>query len=128
MKSLGKQLIVELKACDKDLLNDENFVKETMIEAAHAAKATIVNSSFHTFNPHGVSGMIIIAESHLSIHTWPEYGYAAIDIFTCGDTIHPEIAAEFLVKKFNSKDPSIVELKRGTILTEDGVLKYKATA
>jgi S-adenosylmethionine decarboxylase len=125
LDALGKQLVIELKACDPALLSDEKFVKDTMISAAHAAEATIINASFHTFNPHGISGMIIIAESHISIHTWPEYGYAAIDIFTCGDAIHPEVAAKFLIEKFNCEDPSIVEIKRGTILTEGGRLQYK---
>jgi S-adenosylmethionine decarboxylase len=86
-----------------------------MVSAAKEARATIVDISFHEFNPFGISGMVIIAESHLSIHTWPEYAYAAVDIFTCGETIRPEVAARFLIEQFESKSPSIVELKRGIL-------------
>ncbi len=85
------------------------------MSAAKQAKATIIDFSFHEFSPYGISGMVVIAESHLSIHTWPEYGYAAVDIFTCGDVIKPEVAADYLIKRFESKSPSIVEMKRGII-------------
>jgi len=69
--------------------------------------------------------MVIIAESHLSIHTWPEYSYAAVDIFTCGDLIKPEVAASFLIKEFESKTPSIVELKRGILSAANKKLPHK---
>lgn len=84
-----------------------------MVAAAKHAKATIIDISFHEFNPFGISGMIVIAESHLSIHTWPEYDYAAVDIFTCGEVINPQDAADFLIEKFESKNPSVIEMKRG---------------
>jgi S-adenosylmethionine decarboxylase len=86
-----------------------------MVSAAEAASATIVDVSFHEFNPFGISGMVIIAESHLSIHTWPEYGYAAVDIFTCGDLIKPSDAAAYLIDQFECRTPSVVEMKRGII-------------
>ncbi|MBN1326265.1 adenosylmethionine decarboxylase [Candidatus Falkowbacteria bacterium] len=125
MDSLGRQLVVELKDCNADLLNDLEFVEKVMLEAAQAAGATTVAHSFHPFIPHGISGMVIIAESHLAIHTWPEYKYAAIDIFTCGNTVNPDIAAQYLIDKFKCQDPSILELKRGVILV-GGNLKFKA--
>jgi S-adenosylmethionine decarboxylase len=113
MNALGNHLLVDLKDCDIAILNDLGKVRTTMVQAAREAGATIVDESFHEFNPFGISGMVIIAESHLSIHTWPEYGYAAVDIFTCGDIIKPEEAATFLIKQFECKNPLIVEMKRG---------------
>lgn len=97
-----------------------------MVSAAKEAKATIVDVSFHEFNPFGISGVVVIAESHLTIHTWPEYDYAAVDIFTCGDVIKPEVAASYLIKEFGSKNPSIVEMKRGILSHENIKLPHKA--
>ena len=125
MHSLGRHLLLELKVCNSKLLNDLKKVQEIMVSASKEAKATIVETSFHKFNPFGISGVIVIAESHISIHTWPEYGYAAVDIFTCGDVLKPEIAAAHLIEKFQSKDPSIVEMKRGAYLRGDMKLPHK---
>ena len=111
--ALGTHLLVELRKCNHETLVSLEKVKGFMVAAAKHAKATIIDISFHEFNPFGISGMIVIAESHLSIHTWPEYDYAAVDIFTCGDIIKPQDAADFLIEKFECKDPSIVEMKRG---------------
>jgi len=80
---------------------------------------------FHQFNPHGVSGVVVIAESHFSIHTWPEYGYCALDIFTCGEQIDSDLALQFLKQAFKAKSMSIVELKRGTLDVPEGELKHK---
>ena len=93
MNALGKHLLLEMKDCDKNILADLATVRNALVSAAQEAKATIVEIAFHEFSPFGVSGMVVIAESHLSIHTWPEYGYAAVDVFTCGDLIKPEVAA-----------------------------------
>ena len=87
LQALGTHLLVELKDCNPDILNDIKEVQDALVMAARKAKATIVETSFHEFSPFGISGMVVIAESHLSIHTWPEYGYAAVDIFTCGDLL-----------------------------------------
>lgn len=125
MKSLGRHLLIEMRGCDSVILHDLKAVKEAMISAAQAAKATIVEVAFHEFSPYGISGMIIIAESHLSIHTWPEYNYAAVDIFTCGDIIDPGLAAKHLVKAFKCKNPSLIEMKRGILPTIDGCLPHK---
>jgi S-adenosylmethionine decarboxylase len=84
-----------------------------MVEAAKRAEATIVDVVFHEFNPFGISGVVVIAESHLSIHTWPEYRYAAVDIFSCGDTLKPAEAANYLVEQFGASRASCVEVKRG---------------
>jgi S-adenosylmethionine decarboxylase len=106
---------VELQDCNPDILRDLNKVRDALVSAAKEAKATIVEVAFHEFNPFGISGMVIIAESHLSVHTWPEYGYAAVDIFTCGDLIKPELAANYLVECFECKKPSMAEIKRGIL-------------
>ncbi len=85
-----------------------------MVDAAREAGATIVGESFHRFSPQGVTGVLAIAESHISIHTWPEYGYAAADIFTCGTAIKPKIAAQYMIDKFECKKPGMSEILRGT--------------
>jgi S-adenosylmethionine decarboxylase proenzyme len=96
-----------------------------MNQAAVHAGAKVVASAFHTFNPHGVSGVIVIAESHLSIHTWPEYGYAAVDIFTCGDIVNPWKAFEFLKDSLNSAHFSTMEMKRGQLQVVGQELRHK---
>lgn len=125
MNSLGTHLLLELKNCRKNILGEIHFVETALMDAAIEAKATIVEHKFHEFSPFGISGMIIIAESHLSIHTWPEYGYAAVDIFTCGNLIKPQDAARFLIKRFESKEPQIMEIKRGLISIYDENLPHK---
>ena len=118
LHALGTHLLLELKECNSKTLGNLEFVQETLKNAALEAKATIVEVAFHEFSPFGISGMVVIAESHLAIHTWPEYGYAAVDVFTCGDLIDPRVAAKFLIEKFESKNPSIIEMKRGILGNE----------
>lgn len=125
MHALGTHLLVELRDCDPEILKDLGKVKDALVSAAKEARATIIDVSFHEFNPFGISGMVVIAESHLSIHTWPEYGYAAVDIFTCGDIIKPEVAAHYLIGQFESKNPSIVEVKRGILSCSNEKLPHK---
>lgn len=115
MKSLGQQIVAEFYECDTEVLNHPARIEEIMCEAALAAGATIVSKVFHTFSPHGVSGAVIIAESHLAIHTWPEYGYAAVDLFTCGDTVVPEAAYRCLKEGLGSRRTSTMEMKRGQL-------------
>ncbi|HLB25774.1 MAG TPA: adenosylmethionine decarboxylase [Nitrospirota bacterium] len=125
MNALGTHLLLELRDCSSEVLKDLDLVREIMVSAAKEAKATVVEVAFHEFNPFGISGMVIIAESHLSIHTWPEYGYAAVDIFTCGDLIKPDVAANYLVGRFDSKSPSMVEMKRGMLSMDGTRLPHK---
>jgi len=113
MQALGRHLLIELYGCDSTVLDDVAGIEEYMRTAARKANSTIVNSTFHRFSPYGVSGVVVIAESHLSIHTWPEYGYAAVDIFTCGDSVDPWKAFDYLKNVMKSHDHSIIELKRG---------------
>ena len=100
-----------------------------MLEAAIVSGATIVGEVFHRFTPQGVSGAVVIAESHLSIHTWPEYGYAALDLFTCGNRVDPWKAFGYLGEKFQAGRTSQTEVKRGLFPTELGrPLPYKNLA
>ncbi|PZC50791.1 MAG: S-adenosylmethionine decarboxylase [Chloroflexi bacterium] len=117
LDALGKHLILELKQCDKTLLNDLDYVKDSMMEAARTIGATILDETFHKFSPLGVTGVVAIAESHLTIHTWPEYAYAAVDIFSCSDTFKPQKAAAFLKDRFGAIESSTTEIARG-ILSE----------
>ena len=115
MEALGTHLLLELRGCDRALLNDLVFVKGAMRRAAKEAGATIVGESFHQFDPSGVTGILAIAESHLSIHTWPERGYAAADIFTCGTSFKPRRAADLLIDQLRCEEPSITEIRRGLL-------------
>jgi len=115
LKTLGQALTVEFYDCNRDLLDNVETVEQLLKEAAIEAKATIVNSVFHRFNPFGVSGVVVIAESHLAIHTWPEYGYAAIDIFTCGTTVDPWVACHYLKEKFQAGHYEAQETRRGLL-------------
>ena len=103
MAALGLQILADLYECDPEALDDEDLIRESMIEAARRCGATIVAHNFHQFIPYGVSGVVVIAESHLAIHTWPEYGYAAIDLFTCGQTLQPELGLAYLAEALRSR-------------------------
>lgn len=112
MDHLGKHVILELYDCPDHLLCDPQIIETFMTEAALAMDATIVLRTFHHFAPLGVSGVVVIQESHLTIHTWPEYGYAAIDIFTCGE-IQLEKGIDYLEQQFKAKKKEVKLLKRG---------------
>src|SRR3989344_2151486 len=116
MQALGRHLLLELFDCDPEAINNLEFVNAAMIEAAKRAQATIVDTVFHEFNPFGISGVVVIAESHLAIHTWPEYRYAAVDIFSCGEVLQPEVAAEYLVATLGATQSSAVAIERGIFL------------
>ncbi|MFC2124918.1 polyamine aminopropyltransferase [Bacteroidota bacterium] len=113
MEALGKHIIVEYFECDTDALQDVVYIENSMTKAAEMAGATIISSSFHHFSPFGVSGVIVIQESHLSIHTWPEYGFASVDIFTCGESVDPWIAYNYLKESLKAVHGSAVEMNRG---------------
>jgi S-adenosylmethionine decarboxylase proenzyme len=116
LNALGRHLLIELQDCNKEVLNDLSFLRDAMITAAIDCGATVLGESFHHFSPQGVSGVVIIAESHLSIHTWPEYGYAAVDVFTCGTSVEPKKAAEVLIEKLGAKSHSLMEISRGLLV------------
>jgi S-adenosylmethionine decarboxylase len=125
MKSLGYHLILELEGCPSAVLDDEETVSRLMTEAVTVSGATMIQPFFHRFSPHGVSGVVIISESHFSIHTWPEYGYAAIDIFTCGDQIDMDIAAETLRIGFRADRLQKMLLSRGMLDLPDELIRHK---
>lgn len=112
MNTLGRHLLVEYHGCDSHVLNDATTIERLMIGAAKAAKATIVTSVFHPFSPQGVSGVVVVEESHLSIHTWPEHGYAAVDFFTCGES-DPNLAKDFLAAGLAARRTETVMVFRG---------------
>jgi S-adenosylmethionine decarboxylase len=128
LNALGRHLLLELFDCAPDALDSLEAVKGALVEAAKRAHATIVDVVFHEFNPFGISGVVVIAESHLSIHTWPEYRYAAVDIFSCGDLLKPDIAANYLVEHFGAERASVVELQRGMFLNSSGALSNRSVA
>ena len=114
-KQLGNHLLIEYYDCDSEVLKNTSLIEKHMIEAAKIAQATIVESVFHTFSPWGVSGVVVIEESHLTIHTWPEYKYAAVDLFTCGNTIKPWADFKFLEGKLKAKRADLTEISRGIV-------------
>ena len=113
MGTLGKHYLLDLKDCNADALDDLDFIKEVLFSVANEAGTAVIGDSFHKFMPQGLSGVLLITGAHLCVHTWPEHSYAAIDIFTHGDSFRPEEAARLIVEKLESKNPAIVELKRG---------------
>jgi S-adenosylmethionine decarboxylase len=125
MKSLGRHLLVELYDCDPGRIADVHTVEEIMLESARRSGAEIIKPVFHRFEPWGVSGVVVIAESHFSIHTWPEYAYCAVDIFTCGDDIDNNTALKYIHAEFRSKSLSIVEMKRGVLNIPEDQLTHK---
>lgn len=121
--TLGRHILIEYYDGDVELFSSPEKVEEAMKEAARKANATIVTSVFHHFNPYGVSGAVVIQESHLTIHTWPEYGYAAVDIFTCGDSVDPWKAFYYLEDIFKAKKSETTEIPRGLV---DKIKKYSS--
>ena len=115
MNSLGRHILVEFFGCSADILNDVPLIESSMVGAATDAGATVISSMFHHFSPFGVSGVVVIQESHLAIHTWPEYRYAAVDLFTCGDTVNPWISFDKLKGAFKADYGSALEMNRGQL-------------
>ena len=115
MNALGTHLLLELKDCEPSQLDDIEFIRGTFLSAAEELGVTVLSQSFHQFSPQGVTGIISIAESHFSVHTWPEYGYAAVDIFTCGTEFEPSRAADFIVERLKARDPEIIKIQRGLL-------------
>ena len=112
MKTIGRHLIAEYYDCRREILDDASSVRQAMLDAAHAIGATVLGENFHQFDPQGVSGTVVIAESHLSIHTWPENGYVAVDIYTCGG-LDPRIGFELLADRLGASSCRVQEIVRG---------------
>jgi S-adenosylmethionine decarboxylase len=113
MRALGRHVLAELYGCPPEILDDTVKIEEVMVNAALEAGAEIREVIFHEFCPQGVSGVVVISESHLAIHTWPEYGYAAVDIFTCGSTVDPWVSCQYLKKHLQSDRIAAKEITRG---------------
>ena len=113
MDTKSKHVMAEFRGCDPNTLNNVKWIEGVMRRAAEAAFATVMQSSFHQFGPHGVSGVLVLAESHLSVHTWPERGYAAADIYTCGDRCKPERAHEVLRLALGATTCEVMVVERG---------------
>ncbi len=113
IQNLGNHLIAELYDCDVNILNNRELLEKILLEAVKVSGATAIESRSHKFSPHGVSCFVMIAESHFSIHTWPEHNYCALDIFTCGNIIDNNKAVSYIKEKLNCKNLSLSEIKRG---------------
>jgi S-adenosylmethionine decarboxylase proenzyme len=112
LDTFGRHLLVELHGCCTDKLDDKQTIETLMTRAARAAGATVVGTLFHTFAPQGVSGVVVVEESHLSIHTWPEHRYAAVDMFTCGEC-EPDRARDVLAEGLEARRAEILLIERG---------------
>ncbi|MCK6520591.1 adenosylmethionine decarboxylase [Myxococcota bacterium] len=110
---LGWHHLVELHGCDRAALDDLPRIEAALLAAARAAGATVLDARFHKFAPQGVSGVVLIAESHLSVHTWPEHGYAAVDLFTCGVSLDAEPAVALLQAALGATSTSRQAIPRG---------------
>jgi len=116
LKHLGKHLILELWGCDSKALDDQEGIERMLIDAVKACGATLICVKTHKFSPQGVTGVAVLAESHISIHTWPELGYAAIDVFTCGEHVNPEDAIPTIRSFLKPTNFEVIDIKRGNIL------------
>ncbi|MEM7262669.1 MAG: adenosylmethionine decarboxylase [Planctomycetota bacterium] len=116
MLTIGRHLIIELYGCDHAIIDEVGQVRRALLDAAQTIGATVVGETFHKFAPQGVSGTVVIAESHLSVHTWPERGYVAIDIYTCGG-LDPRAAIDGLESALGATGVRVQEIVRG--LPED---------
>ncbi len=115
MDTMGRHVIAELWDCDFDKLNDMPYIEQLFVDAALRAGAEVREVAFHKFAPQGVSGVVIISESHLTIHSFPEHGYASIDVYTCGDRIDPKCCCRIYCRRFKTrKTRESIELPRGT--------------
>ena len=110
---IGRHVIIEFYDCDETTLNDVDAVRAHLLEAAARCRTTVVGHVFHKFGEIGVSGVVVVAESHLSIHTWPEYRYAAVDFFTCGSRPEPQRGLDYLKEAFQAKSGQLLEISRG---------------
>jgi len=119
MKALAKHVIAEYYGCDPVVLDDPAFLEPILAEAARVSNATVMDSCLHKFSPQGVSGVLILAESHLAVHTWPEHSYAAVEIFTCGDTTDPEAGHRYLLDKLKPSHHELKVLERGDLQTAE---------
>ena len=108
----SKHLLLELYRCDCEKLNDESFLRCTLNRATKLANATVLNLISNKFEPQGVTAIALLSESHISIHTWPESSYSAVDIFTCGQNMMPELASQYLMEALKAEEHSMRVIER----------------
>jgi S-adenosylmethionine decarboxylase len=112
MKKMGTHLVVDAWQAPAELLNDPDRIRRALLEAIAAGEATLIDICVHQFSPHGVTATVTLAESHIAIHTWPEYGYFAADLFFCGQG-KPALAMEVLGNALQAKEMTMKEIQRG---------------
>jgi S-adenosylmethionine decarboxylase len=112
MRTISRHVLAELYGCNGSLIEDVDAIRQRMLAAAEVIGATVVGEVFHHFSPQGVSGVVVIAESHLSVHTWPESSYVAVDIFTCGN-LDPVPGISFLARQLGARQYRMQEILRG---------------
>jgi len=112
-KVLGVHYILDLCSCNVDLLNDSQYIMLTLREAIVQSNSTLLEEVKYEFTPQGITAICLLSESHISIHTWPEMEYAAVDIFTCGEHTDPKTACDFIINALQSKFPKMTIIPRG---------------
>ena len=115
MNTLGIHLLIDLEQCDEEILDNLDEIRELLTHAAKNGGAKVVGDTFYKFDPHGITGVVSIAESHISIHTWPEHSYAAVDIFSCGQSFREQVSADTLIIGLKCKNPRITRIERGLL-------------
>jgi S-adenosylmethionine decarboxylase len=123
--SLLELVLIDLYECDRERLSDADLIRDGMLKAAELMGAEVIGHSFHTFRPWGVSGTVTIAESHLAVHTWPEFNFASVTFETCGNRMDHEKASSYLINFFGAKRPQITRHQRGFMDFPAGEIYYK---
>jgi S-adenosylmethionine decarboxylase len=116
-QTFGDHYLIDLHGCDSDVIATVAQTEAALLDAARRCGSTIIEYDFHQFSPHGVSGVILIAESHFSVHTWPENDFAAVDIFTSGEKMQPDVAIRILEAAFRAKKVDVMKVTRGVLGT-----------
>lgn len=122
--TIGFHYVVEAAGCDAEILGDAGKIREIFLKAAEVSNMEVKSSYFFKFSPTGVSGVVIVAESHISVHTWPERGYAALDVYTCGEKANPEKAVDYILEQFGAKYAHVSEIKRGIAEEDEGTFTH----
>jgi S-adenosylmethionine decarboxylase len=115
MLTLCQHTLLEYHGCDRSLVKHADQVRSIFLEAVRLGRGTIVTDVFHTFSPFGVSGVVVIAESHVTVHTWPEHGYAAVDIFSCSQHLDRVAIRRFLKDAFHATEVRQKTVRRGDV-------------
>ncbi|MCE1246619.1 MAG: adenosylmethionine decarboxylase [Firmicutes bacterium] len=118
MEPQSRHIIAEFSGCSEDILNSADRIREIIVRAVVIAECEVKKVAIQSYKPQGISGVVVLAESHLSIHTWPENGYAAVDIFACGSSAKPEKACDYIAQCLNAGEKYVSVIHRGEIKGE----------